>query len=535
MRIALIAPPYPLSEAPSPPLGISYVAATCIETGAEVAVFDYIVSRYTPEKLHRDIDSFQPDILGINSVTMNFFISASIIREAKRHNPSILTMMGGPHVSFDIENTLRQYPELDLIVVGEGEETLKAILPVINDRNAWPGINGIAFRDGEEIIITPSRPLIEDLDTLPLPARHLLPMSRYQALGFPVSIITSRGCPNRCIFCLGRKMVGYKVRYRSPSVVADEIEHLLTYGIDRINVADDIFTANKKRVKALCEEILKRDLHFGWSAFSRVNTVDKETLAIMREAGCDSVSFGIESGNLEMLKRVKKGINLEQARNAVRYCKEVGIRPHASFMVGLPGENHQTLKDTSEFAEELKIEYGYHMLAPFPGTTVREEIDQYDLEILTNDWDLYDANRAIVRTSSLSAEEMNEFLTDFENTCNEQWDIVKQRYQKGQCTPGESLRVEGVDRMYLIYKLLSEDVISGAGTFSIDGHDPITELAIRVTPFTNHGYDFVHKTLNSLAEKKYLAFERINGHIRWFWTHNNRVEHFQLQTADKRD
>ncbi|MFO8102027.1 MAG: radical SAM protein [Dehalococcoidia bacterium] len=526
MKIALIAPPYPLSEAPSPPLGISYVAATCIEAGAEVAVLDYIVSQYTPEKLHHDLDSFNPDIVGTNSVTMNFLTSISIIQEAKRHNPELITMMGGPHVSFDIEDTLHQYPELDLIVAGEGEETLKELIPLIKDRKAWPGITGIAFRDGEEIIITPSRPLIEDLDNLPLPARHLLPLSRYAALGFPVSIITSRGCPNRCIFCLGRKMVGYKVRHRSPASVAEEIEHLLAYGVDRINVADDIFTASKKRVRALCEEIIRRDLHFGWSAFSRVNTVDREILTIMRQAGCDGISFGIESGNPEMLKRVKKGITLEQARNAVQYCKDVGIEPHASFIVGLPGENHQTLRDTENFAEELEIEYGHHMLAPFPGTTVREEIDGYDLEILTDNWDLYDANQAIVRTSALSAEEMNKFLADFEKRRIDRWEGVKQRCREGNCTPDEALHVEGVDRMNLIYKFLSEDVICKAGSFSVDGHDPVTELASRVTPLTDHNYDSVHRTLGALAEKGYLAFEHTENHVRWFWTHNNRVDHF---------
>jgi len=207
MKIALIAPPYPLEEAPSPPLGLSYVAAICEAAGAKVAIFDYIVSRYTPEKLRQDIDSFNPDIVGTTAVTMNFRAAAGIIREAKQYKPSLITMMGGPHVSFDIEATLGQYPEIDLIIKGEGEQTLMELLPLITDRESWPKINGIAFRSGEEIVTTPPRPLIEDLDTLPLPARHLLPMSRYGALGFPVSVITSRGCPNRCIFCLGRRMV----------------------------------------------------------------------------------------------------------------------------------------------------------------------------------------------------------------------------------------------------------------------------------------------------------------------------------------
>ncbi|MEA3471019.1 MAG: radical SAM protein, partial [Thermodesulfobacteriota bacterium] len=295
MKIVFVAPPYPLEEAPSPPLGICYAAAACEAAGAEVVILDYIVRKYTPEKLIEELSSLKPDAVGTSSVTMNFSAAADIMQTAKKYNPSIITMMGGPHVSFDVRNTLITYPEIDLIVIGEGEETLKELTLKIPDRNVWRDIKGIAFQENGEIIITEPQELIEDLDTLPFPARHLLPMSRYLALGFPVSIITSRGCPNRCIFCQGRRMVGYKVRHRTPKLVVDEIEDILSYGWTRINIADDIFTANKKRVLEICDEIKKRAISFTWSAFARVNTVDREIIEAMREAGCDSVSFGIES------------------------------------------------------------------------------------------------------------------------------------------------------------------------------------------------------------------------------------------------
>ncbi|MBN2296960.1 MAG: cobalamin-dependent protein, partial [Deltaproteobacteria bacterium] len=212
MKIALIAPPYPLEEAPSPPLGLCYVAAACKAAGAQVIVLDYIVSRYTPQKLAKALDEFQPDVVGATSVTMNFPQAIRIICDAKAHNPGIITMMGGPHVSFDVANTFNRYPELDLIVIGEAEQTLAELVPAIDAKRRWDHIAGIAFQRAGEIITTPERELISDLDHLPLPARHLLPMSRYLALGFPVSIITSRGCPNKCIFCLGRRMVGFKGR-----------------------------------------------------------------------------------------------------------------------------------------------------------------------------------------------------------------------------------------------------------------------------------------------------------------------------------
>lgn len=532
MKIALIAPPYPLEEAPSPPLGLSYVAAICEAAGATVTIFDYIVSRYTPEKLRHDLDSFNPDIVGTTAVTMNFYTAAGILREAKQYKPSLITMIGGPHVSYDVEATFDQYPEIDLIIKGEGEQTLIELLPIISDRKSWAKVSGIAFHNNKEIVTTPSRPLIEDMDSLPLPARHLLPMSRYQALGFPVSIITSRGCPNKCIFCLGRRMVGHKVRYRSPSKVVDEIEHLLTYyGVSRINIADDIFTANKQRVNELCSEINQRGITFGWSAFSRVNTVDKETLRTMQDAGCDSISFGIESGNPEMLKRVKKGITLDQARAAVQYCKELGIGAHASFMVGLPGENRQTIKDSSEFAEELDIDYGYHMLAPFPGTTVLEEIDRYDLEIVTHNWDCYHANRAVVRTSSLSHTEMDAFAIDFEAYQQDKWDDLVRRYNENQCTPYEELRVEGDRRMRLIFRLLTEDMIAEAGAFPKNGCNPTSELARNITSLTNMEADFVHRTIQSLVDARYLKFEVSNGHFSWYWTHNKHVDQMSISSG----
>ncbi|MEA2101527.1 MAG: radical SAM protein, partial [Thermodesulfobacteriota bacterium] len=335
MKIALIAPPYPLQEAPSPPLGISYVAAVCEKAGIEVKILDYIVSLYTKEKLFDELNSFCPDIVGATSVTMTFPFAASIIRDVKLFNPSIITLMGGPHVSFDTQRTLLEYPEIDIVVTGEAEETIMELMPVITDRKGWGDIPGIAFMKDGQVLNTGRRELIEDLDSIPIPSRHLLPMSRYQALGFPVSIITSRGCPNRCIFCLGRRMVGFKVRYRDPSLVIDEIEDVLSYGFTRINIADDIFTANKKRVYRLCDEILSRGIEFSWSAFARVNTVDTPLLKAMKEAGCDSVSFGIESGNKEMLKRVKKGITIDQAKKAIQSCKEAGIIAHASFIAGL--------------------------------------------------------------------------------------------------------------------------------------------------------------------------------------------------------
>ena len=529
MRVAIIAPPYPLEEAPSPPLGISYVASAFEQSGAEVRVIDYIISRYTPEKLKRELAEFQPQVLGSTSVTMNFTAAADIVRTAKQIDPSLITLMGGPHVSFDVINTLKTYPEIDLLVIGEGEKTIVELMDHFQGQGNRGDIQGIAFRENGHIVQTGKRELIHDLNTLPLPARHLLPMSRYQALGFPVSMITGRGCPYSCIFCQGRKMVGSKARSRKASLVVDEIEQILSYGFTRINIADDLFTSDREKVHEVCEEIRRRKLSLTWTAFSRVNTVDRETLRLMRETGCDCISFGIESGNQEMLKRVRKGITLDQARKAVALCKEAGILPHASFMVGLPGETPETLKDTSEFSKSLDILYGFHFLAPFPGTTVREEIDQYDLEILTDDWSRYDANSAIVRTSALTPEAINQFVAKFDEEINQAWEKQVQRYHDKTNTPEEDLRVAGHYRMQLVYRMLSEDLLEACGSFLADAPNSVPEntfvpLCQRIEEATGFDHKLIHRTIQSFLDSGYIKIRQEENHLIWYWTHNNQVD-----------
>jgi radical SAM superfamily enzyme YgiQ (UPF0313 family) len=523
IKIAIIAPPYPLEEAPSPPLGVTYIAAACEQAGSEVRIFDYIVRRYTKEKLAAELDDFAPDVVGATSVTMNYKGAAAIIQDVKRHNPAIITMMGGPHVSYDWANTLKNYPEIDLIVVGEGEETLRELLPVIQDRAAWDTVKGITFSRDGQAHFTGVRAFIEDLDTLPVPARHLIPLSRYLALGFPVSIITSRGCPNRCIFCLGRRMVGHKVRYRSPRLIVDEIEDIISYGVTRINVADDLFTSNRLRVQAFCDEIKQRGIKISWSAFARVNTVDAELLAIMREAGCDTVSFGIESGNAGMLKSVKKGITLEQAVKAVQACRESGINAFASFVIGLPGESPETMADTRAFAEGLGIDCGFHLLAPFPGTTVREEREEYDIEILTDDWDLYDANVPIVRTSRMSETDAARFLEACEEPQRDLWEFVVRRYEQGICTADEHLRVAGHKRMHLVFKLLSADLIERHGVFN-NGDSGVQALAKRIGQEAGAQPELVQSTLQQLSDAGYIKPLVGVTTTRWYWTHNNRLD-----------
>ena len=523
IKIALIAPPYPLSEFPSPPLGICYVAAACEKAGAQVQLFDYIISEYHPKKLKHSLDTFKPHVVGITSVTMNFLKAAEILKEVKKFHPHVITMMGGPHVSFDYENVLQNDKNIDIIVIGEAEKTLQALIPCVKNRNMWQTIPGIAFYENDCVVVTKKQSLIDNLDDLPLPGRHLLNIPRYHTLGFPISIITSRGCPNQCIFCQGRRMVGQKVRYRSMEKVVDEIEMLMGMGFDLINIADDLFTVNKARVIQFCGLIKSRKLEFVWSAFSRVNTVDLEILEIMKSAGCYAVSFGIESGNAAMLKRIRKGITLKQARDAIKSCKQAGIRTHASFMVGLPSETKQTLNDTLSFAESLDIEYGFHFLSPFPGTTLRENINDYDLEIITNDWEKYDANQAIVKTSSLSPEDIDTFVANWSKEQNDIWESHLKAYQKGETlAPHEQANVEEYHKRRFLFWLLSENLIEKKGKLNLQTENPFDNLCERISQHVSQkvslmDIEFVKKHLKPLVEKKYIkCVINQSGNI-WQW------------------
>ena len=517
-RVALIAPPYPLEEMPSPPLGLCYAAAAFEAAGAEVRIFDYIVRRYTPEKLRAELDEFRPHIAGANSVTMNFHQAAAILRDVKRHDPSIVTVMGGPHVTFDFRKALQQHPHIDLVVRGEGEATIGELLTAIGDDAGIGAVAGLALRKNGRIVETGPRNFIDDIDRLPMPARHLLPLSRYQALGFPISIITSRGCPNSCIFCQGRRMVGRKVRYRNPLSVVDEMEVIRDYGFSRVNIADDFFTANRKRVRRICREILRRGVRIAWSAFARVDSVDRRTLEIMREAGCDAVSFGIESGNQEMLDRVRKGITLEQARRAVADCRSAGMNVFASFMVGLPGETPRTLEDTRRFAEELGVPHGYHFLTPFPGTALVENLERYDIEVLTDDYLLYDANRAVVRTSALGPDEMERFVAAYTGRVKAEEADLRRRCEEGNCTDTEWLRYEGAQKLEIVFALLSQDIIEIHGRMPLSAPGRrVEELGRKIAGLLNRDVATVTSVIRFPTDRGYLKYRELEDCIRWYW------------------
>jgi len=231
---------------------------------------------------------------------------------------------------------------------------------------------------------------------------------------------------------VGRRMVGSKVRYYDVNRVVDEFELLSKMGFHQINVVDDLFTANKKRCLAICDEIINRGIKHVWGAFARVDTVSEDLLAKLREANCTTLCFGIESGNQEILDRVKKKTTLEKCRKAAEMCKAANIDPMTSYILGLPGETAETVEKTLEFAKQLSQNYGFHILAPFPGTEVREKAAEYGMKVLSDDWDLYDANQSVCHAGGISPEEIDRIVSEFNSSIHRYVENIAPRKARGE-------------------------------------------------------------------------------------------------------
>jgi radical SAM superfamily enzyme YgiQ (UPF0313 family) len=520
MRVLLINPFYPISETPSPPLGLAYLGAALEAAGMEVRVLDLVVHPYSPEMLAEVLADFRPHMVGATAVTMTIDGALAVIAEVKSLHPEAVTVVGGPHVTFCAAETLAAGPAVDVVVIGEGEETVVELGRAVRDGTDLARVRGIAYRDGVEVHLTPRRRRIRDLDRLPLPARHLLPLGRYRSLGMPISMITSRGCPHRCIFCVGRRMVGARLRLRRPVHVVDELAALARLGFHQVNIADDLFTADADRCAAVCAEILRRGLRVRWTAFARVDTLTRDLLDRMKAAGCTAVSFGIESGNARILRTVRKGITLAQVEAAVRMCADAGVAALASFILGLPGETPETLTETIEFGrrlEALGLIYGFHLLAPFPGTRVRDRSREYGLRILTGDWRDYHANRAITETATVDRQALDRIAVDWQDRFNRYLGDIAERMRCGKATDEETRQLTGLERIVLVHDLMMQRTIERLGAGCGRGHGALGELIRRVTGEFPGKAETVGDALTAAARRGDLARAEGSGGVRWYW------------------
>jgi len=519
MRVLLVNPSYPLEEFPRLLVTLPYLAAALRADGHEVEILDLLLARTTSEKIERRMARFRPELVGITSVTLNHHIASFIAEVVRKCDERVPIAMGGPHVSFEIEGSFRDLPALDFIGIGEGEQTMLDLARALEGRMDLRDVRGLALRDGERVLCTGPRRPENQLDRLPVPARDLTPLSRYLAFDAHASVVTSRGCPFSCIFCSAPAWTGRRVRYRAPNLCVDEIEELSRMGFGEITIEDDLFTLNRKHLLAVCGELTRRRTGIHWNAFSRVDTITPEIVETMAGAGCQAICFGVESGNQEILDLVNKKSDLQRVRDAMRMTQAAGISAIASFIIGLPGETIETLRKTVEFAEQLHEEFGslcgFHVLAPFPGTEVRERAADYGLEILTDDWRKYDANQVVSCTEGASPEAIQEVADAREETLQGYLDYQHWLHADGQLEGYEKKMFLRRRRQSLLWKLLRNDVIEGLPAFQ---HDPVAELKSAVAEETGAAPELVGPELERvLALGALVQCETPEG-VRFAWS-----------------
>lgn len=358
----------------NPPLGLLYVAAYLEARAAhEIAVIDAQVEELSYPHLAERVKQYAPDVVGMTAMTFTLLDVIQTIQLVKANAPDARVVIGGPHAHLFPEETLN-LPGVDFVVVGEGEEVFSQLVQHIDNPEQLMQIRGLFFRHAGQVIKTGYAGMVQDLNSLPFPARHLTPYQRYSSLlaqRSPITtMFTSRGCPFRCTFC-DRPHLGKQFRARSPKNVVDEMVACVKMGIHEFLIYDDTFTVDRKRVLGVCEEIRQRKLDIGWDIRARVDTIDETLLKELRLAGCERIHYGVEAGTEKILKVLNKGITLSQAQNAFALTKRAGIETLAYFMIGSPTETREDIVQTIKFAERLDPDYVHiTILTPFPGTQI---------------------------------------------------------------------------------------------------------------------------------------------------------------------
>ncbi|MCD6327111.1 radical SAM protein [bacterium] len=392
----------------TPPLGMAMLAAYLLEHGVSTAIADALALEMSPEQVLERIELIRPRVVGLASITSLFGPNRRLASSIRARFPDILIVLGGHHGATFKGSILEETPEFDIVVYGEGEVSLLALVEAYAaknwDREAFLAdlgelskIGGIVFRDASgKSVVTDRAPLIEDLDTLPFSARHLLPMERYVPLPHQYSrlpaihLMGSRGCPFNCAYCNNTAVMGRVLRLRSPENIVMEIDELKRdFGAREIFFWDDTMTVNKKWLSRLCDILTSERMDITWSAATRVDIVNPEMLKMMKRSGCWRLFYGIESGIQELLDLLNKRTRLQQARDAIKWTNDAGIETTASFMIALPGETPELARETVRFALEIKPTYAdFHVTTPFPGTKLFDEALEYGR--LNMDFSRYD-------------------------------------------------------------------------------------------------------------------------------------------------
>jgi radical SAM superfamily enzyme YgiQ (UPF0313 family) len=412
MKICLISPPYnsavkSVAGVSSPPLGLAYIASV-LRQSHEVKIVDSNILNYTIRDVERELRSFNPDVVGITSVTPSIYEAYKVAETAKKVREDCIVILGGPHATFMPRQTMEECKYIDIIVRGEGEEATRELIENIEKGAPLSEVKGITFRERNEIIDTEPRSFIKNIDEIPFPSRDLLPMHLYKFNGVKyATMLTSRGCPFKCSFCSSSRLFGGIWRGRSPENVLEEMKIIHEeYSVRNIEFIDDTFTLNQERAEKICDGIIKQGWDVSWGASSRADTLSRRLAEKMKKAGCWIIYLGIESGSQKILDAIGKRITLEQVKKAVKILKDAGIQILGSFIIGFLQDTKETIKETIKFAKSLSLDYAqFSILTPYPGTPIFDYAKKHGM-LLTEDWSKYTGIEPVIKIEGVSEREI---------------------------------------------------------------------------------------------------------------------------------
>lgn len=419
MKVLFVNPPqtaskYKFMGVIAPPLGIAYMAGVLQENNIDVEILDASAEDMDFKDVEKELLKRKPDLVALTALTPTIGRALETAQVVKETLPDSIVVMGGYHPTFNFIETLED-ENVDIVIRGEGEYIMLNLVQALENQSSLHDVKGIVFEDknSKEIVVNPEAPLIQDLDELPFPALNLLPMKKYRLLDMDThmtTMITTRGCPMQCSFCSSAAMHGKKIRERSVENIVDEIEYLNTnYDIDTIAFMDDTFTLKKRKVMAICDEILKRNIEIMWGCTSRVDTLDEKLLKKMKEAGCITIFIGVESADQQQLDNMCKNTTIAKIENAFKIAHKLKIRTIASVALGMPGDTKEIMNKTVKFVHKLKPNYAIYSLAtPYPGTRFYKEAFEKNL-IKIKDWSKYTLITPILETIDCSLNDMRKF------------------------------------------------------------------------------------------------------------------------------
>lgn len=371
-----------------PPLGILYLATVLEQKGFEVSVLDQAAKNLTVEQTARWIEKENPDVLGFSTFASSGRTAVLVSSRVKEKDPNVTVVLGGYFATFNSQRILRKYPSVDIVVRGEGEDTVSELAECFKDKRKLKRVRGITFRNKKSIVSTPERPLMKNLDSLPFPDRSLIDLEYHSMIAGAnaaprkfTSIVSSRGCVYRCRFCSCTQFALNRWRPRSVKNTLEELHFLASEGYKQFVFVDDSFTLNQKRVIDLCRRIKKEKIDMDWICEGRVDNFSYEMSKEIVKAGCKILYFGIESGNQRILDYYDKQITLQQSKTAVKTAKKAGVDVIVgSFIVGAPDETKEEIQNTIEFAKQIPIDFPqFNILGAYPGSDIWNELQMNGL------------------------------------------------------------------------------------------------------------------------------------------------------------